>query len=76
MTQVPDLDLNNGQTIPQLGFGVFQIDPAETADAVSRAWRWATGTSTPRRCTEREGGRRGHPRLRPGPRARCSSPAS
>ncbi len=34
---VPDLALNNGQTIPQLGFGVFQIDPAETADAVQRA---------------------------------------
>ena len=37
MTQVPDLSLNNGQTIPQLGFGVFQIDPAETADAVGQA---------------------------------------
>jgi 2,5-diketo-D-gluconate reductase A len=35
--QVPDLALNNGQTIPQLGFGVFQIDPAETAEAVGRA---------------------------------------
>ena len=37
MTQVPDLVLNNGQTIPQLGFGVFQINPAETAEAVGRA---------------------------------------
>ncbi len=37
MTQVPDLALNNGQTIPQLGFGVFQIDPSETAEAVGRA---------------------------------------
>ena len=37
MTTVPDLALNNGQTIPQLGFGVFQIEPAETADAVRRA---------------------------------------
>ena len=27
---VPDLALNNNQTIPQLGFGVFKIDPAET----------------------------------------------
>jgi 2,5-diketo-D-gluconate reductase A len=35
--QVPNLALNNGQTIPQLGFGVFQIDPAETAEAVGRA---------------------------------------
>ncbi len=29
--------MNNGRTIPQLGFGVFQIDPADTAEAVSRA---------------------------------------
>ena len=34
---VPDLALNNGQTIPQLGFGVFQIDPSETAEAVRQA---------------------------------------
>jgi 2,5-diketo-D-gluconate reductase A len=34
---VPKLDLNDGRTIPQLGFGVFQIDPAETADAVTAA---------------------------------------
>ena len=34
---VPDLALNSGQTIPQLGFGVFKIDPAETAEAVSEA---------------------------------------
>jgi 2,5-diketo-D-gluconate reductase A len=33
----PDLALNNGQSIPQLGFGVFQIDPAETAQAVTAA---------------------------------------
>ena len=37
MTTVPDLTMNNGRTIPQLGFGVFQIDPAETAEATSRA---------------------------------------
>jgi 2,5-diketo-D-gluconate reductase A len=36
---VPDLALNSGQTIPQLGFGVFKIDPAETADAVAEALR-------------------------------------
>jgi len=29
--------MNDSRTIPQLGFGVFQIDPAETAEAVSRA---------------------------------------
>ncbi len=37
MSHVPDLVMNNGKTIPQLGFGVFQIDPAETADAVREA---------------------------------------
>jgi 2,5-diketo-D-gluconate reductase A len=37
MTQVPDIKLNDGNTIPQLGFGVFQIDPDETAEAVQRA---------------------------------------
>jgi len=34
---VPTVTLNDGHSIPQLGFGVFQIDPAETADAVSNA---------------------------------------
>jgi 2,5-diketo-D-gluconate reductase A len=37
MTTVPAIALNNGQSIPQLGFGVFQIDPAETAGAVRQA---------------------------------------
>jgi 2,5-diketo-D-gluconate reductase A len=37
VSSVPDLALNNGQTIPQLGFGVFQIKPEETAEAVQRA---------------------------------------
>jgi 2,5-diketo-D-gluconate reductase A len=34
---VPTIQLNDGHTIPQLGFGVFQIDPAETARAVAEA---------------------------------------
>jgi 2,5-diketo-D-gluconate reductase A len=34
---VPSITLNDGRTIPQLGFGVFQIEPDETADAVSKA---------------------------------------
>ncbi len=34
---VPTVPLNDGQSIPQLGFGVFQIEPAETAEAVRRA---------------------------------------
>jgi 2,5-diketo-D-gluconate reductase A len=37
MTIVPTIDLNDGRTIPQLGFGVFQIDPADTVEAVRRA---------------------------------------
>src|SRR3712207_5134309 len=37
MTDVPTIELNNGQAIPQLGFGVYQIDPATTADAVRQA---------------------------------------
>jgi len=37
MTDVPDVSLNDGRTIPQLGFGVFQIDPSETAQAVRTA---------------------------------------
>lgn len=34
---VPELDLNDGRKIPQLGFGVFQIPPMETAKAVREA---------------------------------------
>ncbi|WP_329007514.1 aldo/keto reductase [Micromonospora rifamycinica] len=34
---VPDISLNDGNTIPQLGFGVFQIEPKDTAEAVGRA---------------------------------------
>src|SRR4051812_13954134 len=34
---VPTVALNDGHSIPQLGFGVFQIDPAETAEAVTGA---------------------------------------
>jgi 2,5-diketo-D-gluconate reductase A len=37
MPTTPTLTLNNGQLIPQLGFGVFQVPPAETAQAVSVA---------------------------------------
>ena len=37
MTSVPTITLNDGVQIPQLGFGVFQIPPAETHEAVTRA---------------------------------------
>src|SRR6478752_6570626 len=36
-TIVPTIHLNDGNSIPQLGFGVFQIDPDETAEAVEHA---------------------------------------
>ena len=38
MTTVQNIPLNDGTTIPQLGFGVFQVDPAETKDTVLRAF--------------------------------------
>ena len=34
---VPDIALNDGTTIPQLGFGVFQVKPDETAEVVTAA---------------------------------------
>ncbi|WP_446212938.1 aldo/keto reductase [Micromonospora sp. IBSANI012] len=34
---IPDIPLNDGNTIPQLGFGVFQIEPKDTVEAVGRA---------------------------------------
>ncbi len=38
MPAVPTLMLNNGQTIPQFGFGVFQIEPKDTAEATLAAF--------------------------------------
>jgi len=37
MSAVPDITLNNGVTIPQLGFGVFQIEPKDTKQATLTA---------------------------------------
>ena len=34
---VPTVTLNDGNTIPQLGYGVFQIDPEETEKMVAEA---------------------------------------
>jgi 2,5-diketo-D-gluconate reductase A len=39
LTAVPQITLNNGQSIPQLGFGVFQIEPKDTVEAVSTAFQ-------------------------------------
>ncbi len=38
MTDVPNLSLNDGNTIPQLGFGVFQVPPEETARITGQAF--------------------------------------
>jgi 2,5-diketo-D-gluconate reductase A len=37
VTAIPDITLSNGQTIPQLGFGVFLVEPKDTEAAVSTA---------------------------------------
>ncbi len=37
MSTVPLIELNDGNKIPQLGFGVFQIKPENTAEAVRKA---------------------------------------
>ena len=38
MATVPGLTLNDGNTIPQLGFGVFQIKPEDTVKSLSKAF--------------------------------------
>jgi 2,5-diketo-D-gluconate reductase A len=37
MSSVPEVRLNNGVQIPQLGFGVFQVPPGDTRDTVAAA---------------------------------------
>ena len=37
VSTVPGITLNDGKTIPQLGFGVFQIEPKDTVEAVKEA---------------------------------------
>jgi 2,5-diketo-D-gluconate reductase A len=39
MPQVPTIGLNDGRSIPQFGFGVWQVSPDEVVDAVSHALR-------------------------------------
>jgi 2,5-diketo-D-gluconate reductase A len=36
-TRIPTVTLSDGELIPQLGFGVFQVPPKETTEAVTRA---------------------------------------
>ena len=37
MTSIPDIILDNGQRIPQFGFGVFLVEPKDTEAAVTTA---------------------------------------
>ncbi|MDP9862802.1 MULTISPECIES: aldo/keto reductase [Streptosporangium] len=37
MTEIPDIRLDNGVEIPQLGFGTYQIEPDKTEEAVRTA---------------------------------------
>jgi 2,5-diketo-D-gluconate reductase A len=37
VTAVPEIMLNNGQKIPQFGFGVFQVKPEDTVQATATA---------------------------------------
>jgi 2,5-diketo-D-gluconate reductase A len=37
VTEIPEIMLNNGRTIPQFGFGVFLVKPTETVAAVAAA---------------------------------------
>jgi 2,5-diketo-D-gluconate reductase A len=39
MSTIPEITLNDGSAIPQLGFGVFQIEPEQAAAAVRSALR-------------------------------------
>jgi 2,5-diketo-D-gluconate reductase A len=37
VSQIPGITLNDGVRIPQLGFGLYKVDPCQTADAVRTA---------------------------------------
>ena len=37
MTTIPSLTLNDGHTIPQFGYGTFQVPPEQTTEAVAAA---------------------------------------
>ena len=71
------MPLNNGVQIPQLGFGVFQIEPADTAAAVTAAFEvgYRHIDTAEMYGNEKEVGA-GHRRVRSRPVPRSSSPAS
>lgn len=64
MSQTAAVALNNGVQVPQIGFGVFQVPPAETQGAVERALEagyrhidWNREPTTNRTTAEVPGGR-------------------
>ena len=64
-TAAPTVTLNNGSTIPQLGFGVFQVPPEDTADVVAKALDVGYRHIDTAALLRQRGGRRpGGPRLR------------
>ena len=71
---VPTITLNNGVEIPQLGFGVYQVTPAETVEATVTAFEVGyRHIDTAADVRQREAGRRGHPDAPASPVTRCSS---
>lgn len=71
-----DVTLNNGVTMPILGFGVYQVPPADTQRVVEDALAAVTATSTPPpgTATSRPSERRSGPAACPA--RTCSSPPS
>jgi hypothetical protein len=47
MTPIPSLTLNDGTVVPQIGFGVLQIRPEETVEAVTAALEAGPPTRSP-----------------------------
>ena len=77
MTNVPTIELSTGAHIPQLGFGVYQIDPDETAGAVKTALDIGYRHIDTAEMYQNEAGvGQGRARLRAWTARTCSSPAS
>ena len=55
MTEIPQMDLNSGDSIPQYGFGTWQIEPEDAAMPSARRSAWATAWWTRRPYTATSG---------------------
>ena len=77
MSDVPTITLNNGVEIPQLGFGVYQVRPAETVDATLVGARGRLPPHRHGRDVRQTRSRSARPSApRASTAARCSSPRS